>query len=657
MDSLKSTALIPGEPEYKTEFNLLNMLLMKIPKHVDLRLILNAKPLQPRHTVALQQLHSELFPIRYDPKFFEVACSTDSGIFDTQSFWDFFDSSPNDTRDLDWYENQIMSFGIFLPRTYVSFFRRTGEYAIDKYLEFLVKDADYNEFDDPLTESLLYDHECDEFMIGFVTLLINMEETNNLISGDDYNILRTFYRNQLCPLIYNIDPKEDHIYGTMNSNCADKEDDSSFMDVESDMDRMNSIDDVAVDVTNSADVSDTRDNIGTDVKENIGIYAKENSVHIDVSLVTANNTTETDANNTTGTGTANNNTTGIDSTDIKDDVHPPSVDGMDHMSGIDKEEMERKIRSSIRINESLLCDNFYVFLYNQLYNNELIMEYVRNFNIKDAKSVYILSTGITLGLRKRMLGTHVILFVQLLIYYINYNIYVYENNYYKISYPLMKKVNYKDLTPQEKEAKRNMGIMRNYYNSKFISMKDMYVYYTHVLNLGNVPLSMANFITKVNESELNRVDLNGKYNTSTVNSNLTSSSNSNSMKNSNSIKNSNNNNNNNNNNTNNNNTPNGVTNDPVTKNITPNSSVTVDANSLNASKNNANEDVSMANGTINDVYNKMPLVIYLHTIYYNEYATKVYEHLNFYRIKSITDYYNINNKRYDANFLAHYLCM
>ncbi|BAM39218.1 conserved hypothetical protein [Theileria orientalis strain Shintoku] len=437
MESLKSTALIPGEPEFKTEFNLLNMLLVKIPKHVDLRLILNVKPLQPRHTVALQQLHSELFPIRYDPKFFEVACSTESGFFDTQSFWDFFDSSHNNTRDVDWYENEIMAFGVFLPRTYVSFFRRTGEYAIDKYLEFLVKDADYSEFDDPLTESLLYDHECDEFMIGFVTLLINLEETNNLISGDDYNILRTFYTSQL-------------------------------------------------------------------------------------------------------------------------------------------EETERRIRSSIRINESLLGDSFYLFLYNQLYNNELIMEYVRNFNIKNAKSVYILSTGITLGLRKRMLGTHVILFVQLLVYYVNYNVYVYENSYYQLT------------------TRRNMSVMRNYYNSKFIRMRDMYVYYTHVLNLGNVPVTMANFITKVNE---------------------------------------------------------------VNKNGTENSNVAADLNSLNASNSNVNKDVAVAKGRINDVYSKMPLVIYLHTIYYNEYATRMYEHLNFYRIKSIPDYYNINNKRYDANFLAHYLCM
>ncbi|EAN33907.1 putative integral membrane protein [Theileria parva strain Muguga] len=424
MECLKSSALIPGEPEYKSECNLLNMLLMKVPKDVDLLPILNIKPLQPRHSSALQELHLELFPVHYDPTFFEVACSTESGFYDTQSFWDMFDSSSNSTKDLDWYENQILSFGLFLPRSYVSFFRKSGKYDIESYLEYVSTEDEYTEFDDPLAEMLIFDPEYDEFLIGFVTLLINLEVTNSLISDDDYNILYTHYHNM----------------------------------------------------------------------ENKSILTNEININLD-----------------------------------KFDVA------------------------------------YYSFIYNQLYNNKLLLEYTKKFQIKDAKTIYILSTGITLGLRRRSLGTHLILFTQLLIFFINYSIIVFEGYYYML------------------HSREVLESIKNYYN-KLLFQDDhklLYTFYTILLNDNSV-------CCRRTRDELDSIiqDKLGK----------------------------------------------------------PTSNLIVNPNSDEESGINSVKCV-----------NKIPLVIYLHTIYYNEVATEMYKKLHFYNITTIPNYYNINNKRYNANFLAYFL--
>uniref|UniRef100_A0A3B0MFN7 histone acetyltransferase n=1 Tax=Theileria annulata TaxID=5874 RepID=A0A3B0MFN7_THEAN len=425
MECLKSSALIPGEPEYKSEFNLLNMLLMKVPKDVDLLPILNIKPLQPRHSSALQELHLELFPVHYDPSFFEVACSTECGFYDTQSFWDMFDSSSNNTRDLDWYENQILSFGLFLPRSYVSFFRKFGKYDIESYLEYISNEDDFTEFDDPLAEMLIFDPEYDEFLIGFVTLLINLEVTNKLISDDDYNILYTHYHNNM---------------------------------------------------------------------ENNSLLSNEININLD-----------------------------------KFDV------------------------------------SYYSFIYNQLYNNKLLIEYTRKFQIKDAKTIYILSTGITLGLRRRSLGTHLILFTQILIYFINYSIIVFEGYYYIL------------------RSRDVLDTIKNYYNKLFF--KDnynlLYSFYTLVLNDNSIcPRKTTDELDSIIQAKLGE----------------------------------------------------------PTSNLIINSNCDQDSNHNSVS-----------------CVNNIPLVIYLHTIYYNEVATEMYKKLHFYNITTIPNYYSINNKKYNANFLAYFL--
>ncbi|CDR97916.1 hypothetical protein, conserved [Babesia bigemina] len=77
-------------------------------------------------------------------------------------------------------------------------------------------------------------------------------------------------------------------------------------------------------------------------------------------------------------------------------------------------------------NFKMLSADSYRFLFSTLYCNSELLDFLSGFNLKECKTVYVLSAGVTMGLRSRMLGSHLILFTQCMMYYCCYNVFLYN---------------------------------------------------------------------------------------------------------------------------------------------------------------------------------------------------------------------------------------
>ncbi|GIX63893.1 histone acetyltransferase MCC1 [Babesia caballi] len=79
-------------------------------------------------------------------------------------------------------------------------------------------------------------------------------------------------------------------------------------------------------------------------------------------------------------------------------------------------------------NFALMPPDFYRFLFTNLYCNSPLLDYLAALNLGDCKTVYLLSAGVTMGLRSRLLGTHLILFAQCMVYFSAYNVFLYNGS-------------------------------------------------------------------------------------------------------------------------------------------------------------------------------------------------------------------------------------
>ncbi|GFE55240.1 histone acetyltransferase MCC1-like [Babesia ovis] len=81
---------------------------------------------------------------------------------------------------------------------------------------------------------------------------------------------------------------------------------------------------------------------------------------------------------------------------------------------------------------SLSADS-YRFLFSNLYRNKVLLDYLSGFMLQECKTAYLLSAGITMGLRSRLLGTHLIVFLQSMLYFCRYGIFLYNGDMYYCS--------------------------------------------------------------------------------------------------------------------------------------------------------------------------------------------------------------------------------
>ncbi|GBE62593.1 histone acetyltransferase MCC1, putative [Babesia ovata] len=319
-DHYRSSALIPGVELWPSEWSALNRTLLGLPKDLPVLRHLRMRPLEPRHRGGLHLLHARLFPIRYDPSFYDTACRVQSKV-----------PLPNDA----WAASDMIGIGMFLPMSVVrshcalsevtccessdsssssgSSSRRASAgspaSSVDNNPPTDGEDSD-QDFKSPSTGSdtgsleasgfdcilndTTYDRENDEFLVGFLTIWINRNIFSSIVSDNDYFLLENFYNDMIFPFL----ETSHHIIG--------------------------------------------------------------------------------------GTPTS------------------PNFD--------------------------MLTSDSYRFLFSTLYRNSELLEYLSSFNLNDCKTIYVLSAGVTMGLRSRLLGSHLILFVQCMMYFCCYSVFLYNGH-------------------------------------------------------------------------------------------------------------------------------------------------------------------------------------------------------------------------------------
>ncbi|EDO08742.1 putative integral membrane protein [Babesia bovis T2Bo] len=80
-----------------------------------------------------------------------------------------------------------------------------------------------------------------------------------------------------------------------------------------------------------------------------------------------------------------------------------------------------------------LSGDSYRFLFSNLYTNRELLDYLSSFSLDTCKTVYLLSAGVTMGLRSRFLGTHLIMFLQSMLYFCCYNVFIYNGDMFRCS--------------------------------------------------------------------------------------------------------------------------------------------------------------------------------------------------------------------------------
>ncbi|KAK2196719.1 N-alpha-acetyltransferase 60-like [Babesia duncani] len=366
-----SSALVPGNTSEFTELTELNKVLLGISKDVDLRKLVKIRPLEPRHRTALEDLHNRLFPISYDPLFFDIATGCANIESSTCDFVpSFISSTYRDSHSEAFVGNKIAALGCFLPRKYLLFIREHRAYSIEEYLLYLDKlwDQDDNDVDEYQCDDPTYDLVNDEFMVGFATFLVNKETTNPLLSDDDYIWLETFYKYIIIP---------------SNCNAA------------------------ASGVANAEPFSPSNGTITSDMQK----------------------------------GTT--------------------------------------------LNWKLIDDTMYQMLYNNFYGNEEMLSYLKPFDISSAKTLYILSAGVTMGVRGRFLGTSLIIFCQVIAYFFYCGLYIHKGGYYK--FPLM---DYYMLGILDFEIKRLFKVLQGHYNAVSIPKESLALYYKYIIKLPQCDLEL-----------------------------------------------------------------------------------------------------------------------------------------------------------------------
>lgn len=323
--SCRSSALLPDVELWPSEWSALNRTLLMIPKEVPLLRYLRVRPLAPKHREGLRLLHMRLFPIHYDSRFYDVVCGLGG-------------DSVNRPKDI-WSNNDLVGIGLFLPRGVLlrhcdcndvicctscsssvtsEASQPSSPSSVGKSSCSVRGDTSCADYIDSMSDSgskessgsyacagagpecilndATYDRENDEFLVGFATMLLNYSSYSDLVPGEDYFWLESFFEDMMVPFFEECDS-----YDT----CFDR-----FLNF---------------------------------------------------------------------------------------DVMPA---------------------------------DFYRFLYTNLYRNDVMLDYLSRYNIGDCKTVYLLSAGITMGLRSRLLGTHLILFVQCMVYYCAYGVFIYNRDLY-----------------------------------------------------------------------------------------------------------------------------------------------------------------------------------------------------------------------------------
>ncbi|KAK1444080.1 hypothetical protein BgAZ_209560 [Babesia gibsoni] len=245
-ESKRSSALVPGIGVWPSEWSTLNRLLLTIPKDVPLLRYLRVRPLDSRHWEGLKVLHQRLFPISYDTQFYYASCGIKSPAqYDKRSLWSACD---------------VIGIGLFLPREVVTTHcdcdgliccesdesspnsgvavvsdntnqcdsSGSDNSSSDCTLNVNVNVALDDAFIQPpevtnaanknncIFNDATYDRSREEFLVGFLTILLNRTEQSRLIYGEDYLWLDAFFNDMIYPLVQECGDHDDRMNRFLN---------------------------------------------------------------------------------------------------------------------------------------------------------------------------------------------------------------------------------------------------------------------------------------------------------------------------------------------------------------------------------------------------------------------------------------------------------